>query len=1005
MRKFLLTALIALLAPVLASAQTNLSITKTALTDMKNTFTDARIVVPVEAVNGLKEKTTTGYTVAGWVKMDALPNYSYGSGASWVPSNITYLFSLGPRINHNINGCWLIQVANNGLVTFKGWSFAQDTDYTVTVGEWVHYAVVVDNTNLTIKLYINGVQKASHTFTEALQYYNETEKPALIFGGYGFGGEFDEVQVFNSVLSATEISTAQTNPMDVTGVSAYYSFNNGIVDGTTSQFANEVSGGVSANAFVEMVDISSYTNKTNIIHENGWYTSDALPTSETAATTEESDRGKEPEPEEGPFKVSTPGGTQYYYTLTERRTSARVITSNGAEAGLTVESSTSEASKWRIELRDDGTTYNIINKADGTYMSQTTLDNIAATNNPVFTTSNNEPSAGWVIQESNSADYYIIASGTSYQFNTEESANSTHYIINYGSNGGNYTKNDAGCDFRFDLVEQVAPATYSVSIETPVNGTLSVTNADDTPVDDLENVLSGTELKAVATAATGYVLSNIAITANGVTSLIGSGDTFTVLGNTTVSATFVDKNDLVRVIINPPINAGTSTFEVYNGDVKLSSGDRVPRGTTLTFVVHPTTELELDCYMINGATYKVDTYTINYDSQITVAFKEATPEPEVHDYCTSGNRNCSNNDQRNQRRLIDFSIGEDGETNSITVNVNQAADNGNPSYFDKTTSILTVSPGATIKFKSINWNTGGWMHGFVYVDYDNNGEFNQNLNTGGHNASGDVAGGEVVSYSSHNVGTVESEVWRNSKGENPNPTGNPANPGMTPEAIPAFTIPADLQPGSYRARFKIDWNDLNPCGSEVESAAGAIVDFTIVVQEPEPVRNTFNVTVSQGSGAWFACSELEGSLPAGECFTQESGIPETGKFYILTNSLQQLQSITIDNGGNSETITIDRSKKEYWNDYNTGEAGAITSIYRDGKYYYFDNIEGDVNVELVFDPNSSAIDGIATEKEADANAPVEYFNIQGVKVSSENLAPGFYIVRQGTKASKVYINR
>lgn len=39
----------------------------------------------------------------------------------------------------------------------------------------------------------------------------------------------------------------------------------------------------------------------------------------------------------------------------------------------------------------------------------------------------------------------------------------------------------------------------------------------------------------------------------------------------------------------------------------------------------------------------------------------------------------------------------------------------------------------------------------------------------------------------------------------------------------------------------------------------------------------------------------------------------------------------------------------------------------------------------------------------DENAPVEYFNIQGVKVNVENAAPGLYIRRQGNVATKVIV--
>lgn len=47
--------------------------------------------------------------------------------------------------------------------------------------------------------------------------------------------------------------------------------------------------------------------------------------------------------------------------------------------------------------------------------------------------------------------------------------------------------------------------------------------------------------------------------------------------------------------------------------------------------------------------------------------------------------------------------------------------------------------------------------------------------------------------------------------------------------------------------------------------------------------------------------------------------------------------------------------------------------------------------------------GIA-DVEADTNAPVQYFNLQGVAVQGDTLAPGIYIRRQGTTATKVTVN-
>ena len=47
--------------------------------------------------------------------------------------------------------------------------------------------------------------------------------------------------------------------------------------------------------------------------------------------------------------------------------------------------------------------------------------------------------------------------------------------------------------------------------------------------------------------------------------------------------------------------------------------------------------------------------------------------------------------------------------------------------------------------------------------------------------------------------------------------------------------------------------------------------------------------------------------------------------------------------------------------------------------------------------------GVAEIVIADENAPVEFYNLNGVRVNSDNLIPGLYIRRQGAKASKIIV--
>ena len=59
---------------------------------------------------------------------------------------------------------------------------------------------------------------------------------------------------------------------------------------------------------------------------------------------------------------------------------------------------------------------------------------------------------------------------------------------------------------------------------------------------------------------------------------------------------------------------------------------------------------------------------------------------------------------------------------------------------------------------------------------------------------------------------------------------------------------------------------------------------------------------------------------------------------------------------------------------------------------------------MKWDENAtSGVDAIAIDAAFDENAPVEYFNMQGVRVAEPTT--GLYIVRQGNKVSKQLIRK
>ncbi len=138
-------------------------------------------------------------------------------------------------------------------------------------------------------------------------------------------------------------------------------------------------------------------------------------------------------------------------------------------------------------------------------------------------------------------------------------------------------------------------------------------------------------------------------------------------------------------------------------------------------------------------------------------------------------------------------------------------------YSDLTQQSFVVQPGQTVQ-PSVLYS-GNWMQTYIYIDLDGNGQFDVQR-PGEHGAL--QAGNELVCFSGMGLGdgTYDS-------------AGQPLEDlsGVQP---PAFTIPEDLQPGVYRMRWKIDWDNCDPAGrmdekNSIIKNGGAIVDVCLRV--------------------------------------------------------------------------------------------------------------------------------------------------------------------------------
>ena len=182
---------------------------------------------------------------------------------------------------------------------------------------------------------------------------------------------------------------------------------------------------------------------------------------------------------------------------------------------------------------------------------------------------------------------------------------------------------------------------------------------------------------------------------------------------------------------------------------------------------------------------------------------------------------------RNDRGLQSFTL-TDGE-NSLSVSGIQTSSTS-PVYVDKSSSKLTTTAGATLSFSDFTY-TGSWMHAYAYVDYNKDFYFESTNNNGG------TTDGEIVSYNYYNDKTITGDAGSRADAMTSEHNGS--------KTLPAFTLPANLAPGEYRMRIKVDWNNIDADygASDIATNGGCQCDITLVVEQPvEPEVPSSGIT-------------------------------------------------------------------------------------------------------------------------------------------------------------------
>ena len=218
-------------------------------------------------------------------------------------------------------------------------------------------------------------------------------------------------------------------------------------------------------------------------------------------------------------------------------------------------------------------------------------------------------------------------------------------------------------------------------------------------------------------------------------------------------------------------------------------------------------------------------------ADIVFGEKVETPEPPVEDYAINFDKDAKQNHSSRYSTSVSLQqTGKDKQTIEFGKTMN--------GYEDLTADKFTVEAGSEVT-PSIGY-VGEWMHGYVYIDLDNNKQFSFNAD------GADQTGTEVVSFSYYKN--------QNSKGE-----AVESNCNVNP--MPAFTAPTT--PGTYRIRFKVDWDNIDAGGSvlstnHILNNGGGIYDATLEVVEPVVDGiSTINAEVANGEAQLFTVDGVQ----------------------------------------------------------------------------------------------------------------------------------------------------
>ena len=270
-----------------------------------------------------------------------------------------------------------------------------------------------------------------------------------------------------------------------------------------------------------------------------------------------------------------------------------------------------------------------------------------------------------------------------------------------------------------------------------------------------------------------------------------------------------------------------------------------------------------------------------YNPAYTLSFTVTGPYPVNFDK--------DMNRTRTDRTLNSVTLTESGKSGQTVTPANTSK-----IYNDQhETATLTCTAGSTLT-ATFNY-TGTWMHGYVYIDTENDNAFSFN------EGSTDQSGTDLKAFAFYSGSFTNDASGYNSAGES---ISGDARANINP---PSFTAPTT--PGTYRIRFKVDWNSVDPGGQTaadgsvtgsngIAANAGYILDATLEVTEPSPLAPLTPTNVTPAAG------ETVSSFTAATLTFDTDINYDSEKTVSIYNRSHDTYTATVTVEGNTATISV-----------------------------------------------------------------------------------------------------